>query len=128
MLRKIMNFQTSIKTCFEKYAVFSGRASRSEFWFFLLFGLLGGIIAMIIDSMILGYSIEEDGPINLIFNILILLPSLAVGSRRLHDIGRSGWWQLIYITIIGIILLIVWFATIGSSKKNEYGAHIKLKK
>ena len=83
---------------------------------------------MIIDSMILGYSIEEDGPINLIFNILILLPSLAVGSRRLHDIGRSGWWQLIYITIIGIILLIVWFATIGSSKKNEYGAPIKLKK
>lgn len=123
-----MNFQTSIKTCFEKYAVFSGRASRSEFWFFLLFGLIGGIIAMIIDSMILGYSIEEDGPINLIFNILILLPSLAVGSRRLHDIGRSGWWQLIYITIIGIILLIVWFATIGSSKKNKHGAPIKLKK
>ena len=123
-----MNFQTSIKTCFSKYATFSGRASRSEFWFFFLFGVLGGIIAMIIDSMILGYSAEEDGPINLIFNILILIPSLAVGARRLHDIGRSGWWQLIYFTIIGIILLIVWFATIGSSKKNVHGAPIKLKK
>ena len=83
---------------------------------------------MIIDSMILGYSAEEDGPIYLIFNILILIPSLAVGARRLHDIGRSGWWQLIYFTIIGIILLIVWFATIGSSKKNVHGAPIKLKK
>lgn len=123
-----MNFQTSIKTCFSKYATFSGRASRSEFWFFFLFSVLGGIIAMIIDSMILGYSAEDDGPINLIFNILILIPSLAVGSRRLHDIGRSGWWQLIYFTIIGIILLIVWFATIGSSKKNVHGAPIKLKK
>lgn len=123
-----MNFQTSIKTCFSKYATFSGRASRSEFWFFFLFGVLGVIIAMIIDSMILGYSAEEDGPIYLIFNILILIPSLAVGARRLHDIGRSGWWQLIYFTIIGIILLIVWFATIGSSKKNVHGAPIKLKK
>ena len=123
-----MNFQTSIKTCFNKYATFSGRASRSEFWFFFLFSVLGGIIAMIIDSMILGYSAEEDGPINLIFNILILIPSLAVGARRLHDIGRSGWWQLIYFTIIGIILLIIWFATIGSSKKNIHGSPIKLKK
>lgn len=123
-----MNFQTSIKTCFNKYATFSGRASRSEFWFFFLFSVLGGIIAMIIDSMILGYSAEEDGPIYLIFNILILIPSLAVGARRLHDIGRSGWWQLIYFTIIGIILLIIWFATIGSSKKNIHGSPIKLKK
>ena len=123
-----MNFQTSIKTCFQKYAVFSGRASRSEFWFFGLFCFLGGIITMIIDSMMLGYSAEEDGPIYLIFNVIVFLPGLAVGARRLHDIGRSGWWQLITLTVIGIILLIVWFATIGSSKKNEHGAPIKLKK
>lgn len=83
---------------------------------------------MIIDTMMLGYPAEETGPINLIFNVVVFLPGLAVGARRLHDIDRSGWWQLIYFTVIGIILLIVWFATIGSSKKNEHGAPIKLKK
>ena len=62
-----MNFQTSIKTCFNKFAIFSGRASRSEFWFFILFGTIGGIIATIIDVMIFGYTIEENGPIYLIF-------------------------------------------------------------
>ena len=55
-----MDFQTSIKTCFNKFAVFSGRASRSEFWFFVLFGFLGGIIAVIFDVMILGYPFEEN--------------------------------------------------------------------
>ena len=123
-----MNFQTSIKTCFTKYATFSGRASRSEFWFFCLFSFLASIITMIIDSMILGYPAEENGPVNLIFSVLIFLPSLAVGARRLHDIGKSGWWQLITLTVIGIILLIVWFATVGSSKKNGHGTPIKLKK
>ena len=123
-----MNFQTSIKTCFSKYATFSGRASRSEFWFFCLFCFLGGIVGMIIDTMMLGYPAEETGPINLIFNVVVFLPGLAAGARRLHDIDRSGWWQLIYFTVIGIILLIVWFATIGSSKKNVHGAPIKLKK
>lgn len=123
-----MNFQTSIKTCFSKYATFSGRASRSEFWFFCLFCFLGGIVGMIIDTMMLGYPAEETGPINLIFNVVVFLPGLAVGARRLHDIDRSGWWQLIYFTVIGIILLIVWFATIGSSKKNIHGSPIKLKK
>lgn len=123
-----MNFQTSIKTCFSKYATFSGRASRSEFWFFCLFCFLGGIVGMIIDTMMLGYPAEETGPINLIFNVVVFLPGLAAGARRLHDIDRSGWWQLIYFTVIGIILLIVWFATIGSSKKNIHGSPIKLKK
>ena len=83
---------------------------------------------MIIDTMMLGYPAEETGPINLIFNVVVFLPGLAAGARRLHDIDRSGWWQLIYFTVIGIILLIVWFATIGSSKKNVHGAPIKLKK
>ena len=123
-----MNFQTSIKTCFNKFAVFSGRASRSEFWFFVLFGLLGGIIAIIIDVMILGYPYEENGPINLIFSVAIIIPSIAVAARRLHDINKSGWWQLLWITIIGGILLIIWHATEGENKKNKFGPPIKFKK
>ena len=123
-----MDFQTSIKTCFNKFAVFSGRASRSEFWFFVLFGFLGGIIAIIIDVMILGYPYEENGPINLIFSVAIIIPSIAVAARRLHDINKSGWWQLLWITIIGGILLIIWHATEGENKKNKFGPPIKFKK
>ena len=123
-----MNFQTSIKTCFSKFAVFSGRASRSEFWFFVLFGFLGGIITVIIDVMILGYPYEENGPINLIFSVALIIPSIAVAARRLHDINKSGWWQLLWITIIGGILLIIWHATEGENKKNKFGPPIKFKK
>jgi len=124
----MMNIQTAVKTCFSKYATFSGRASRSEYWFFYLFTIIASIVTWVIDTMLLGYSAEDTGAINLIFQIIIILPSIAVGARRLHDIGKSGWWQLLILTIIGIILLIVWFATIGSSKKNNYGNPIKLKK
>ena len=122
-----MDLQTSIKTCFNKYADFSGRALRSEFWFFCLFTFLGGIITVIIDVMILGYSVESYGPINLIFSVGVLLPSFAVTTRRLHDINRSGWWQLLYITIIGIVLVVIWCATEGENKKNKYGSPFKIK-
>ena len=123
-----MDFSTSIKTCFSKYAVFSGRASRSEFWWFALFGLIGGAVTGIIDVMILGYALESYGPINSIFSVVTFLPYIAVGARRLHDINKSGWWQLIYLTIIGIILLVIWWATVGENKKNIHGSSIKLKR
>ena len=123
-----MDFQTSIQTCFKKYAEFSGRASKSEFWWFVLFGLIGGIVTAIIDMMILGYSSESYGPTNIIFNVIVLLPSLSVGARRLHDINKSGWWQLIYLTFIGIILLIIWWATDGERKNNRFGKSIKKKR
>ena len=122
-----MDFQTSIKTCFSKYADFSGRALRSEFWWFVLFSLLGGIVATIIDVMILGYSIESYGPVNIIFTVVLILPGIAVTTRRLHDINKSGWWQLIELTIIGILLIIIWCATEGEKKKNIYGPPIKIK-
>ena len=123
-----MDFQTSIKTCFDKYAIFSGRASRSEFWWFFLFGILGGLIAAVIDVMIFGYSVDVTGPIGWIFTIVIFLPSIAVGARRLHDTDKTGWWQLLWITIIGGLLIIIWQATMGEKKKNRYGAPIKLKR
>ena len=122
-----MNFQTSIKTCFNKYADFSGRALRSEFWWFVLFSFLGGIITTIIDIMILGYSIESYGPVNIIFSVVLILPAIAVTARRLHDVNRSGWWQLIELTIVGILLILVWNVTEGEKKKNKYGPPIKIK-
>ena len=122
-----MDISTSIKICFQKYAVFSGRASRSEFWWFCLFTFIGGIVTTVVDVMILGYPSDNWGPLNIIFSIITTLPAIAVGARRLHDINRSGWWQLITLTIIGIILLIIWWATIGETKKNSHCVPIKLK-
>jgi len=123
-----MDISTSIKVCFKKYAEFSGRASRSEFWWFALFCFIGGIVTAVVDTMILGYSSESYGPTNIIFTVITFLPGLAVGARRLHDINKSGWWQLITLTIVGIILLIIWFTAVGKGKKNPHGKPIKLKK
>ncbi len=95
-----MTFEDSIKTCFNKYAEFSGRASRSEYWWFFLFCLL--------VSAALGYLSQS---LSAVFSIATLLPSLAVGTRRLHDTGRSGWWQLMWLVpLVGWIVLIIFFA------------------
>ena len=124
-----MDIQTSIKTCFSKYATFSGRASRSEFWLFQLFTFLGSIATLIIDVMILGFSLDDaSSPTNLIFLLIVMIPSVAAGCRRLHDLNKSGWWQLLYLTIIGIILLIIWWATQAENKKNKFGLPINIKK
>ena len=66
-------------------------------------------------------------PINAVAQLGFFIPSLAVGARRLHDTNRSGWWQLIAFTIIGLIPLIIWLASVGEKKKNKYGQPIKLK-
>ena len=116
-----MTFQKSIETCFKKYFVFDGRAKRSEFWWFTLFCILAGIVTAFLDVVVLGYTWEQYGPINTILQLGVFIPSLSVGARRLHDINKSGWWQLLILTIIGIILLIIWFASEGKNKKNQFG-------
>tara|TARA_B100000886_G_scaffold200197_1_gene138147 strand:+ start:3773 stop:4138 length:366 start_codon:yes stop_codon:yes gene_type:complete len=121
-----MNFQKSITTCFQKYAQFNGRASRSEFWFFVLFTTLGSLVGIIIDTMILGFHPDDYGPVYLIFNVVIFIPYFAVGARRLHDRNRSGWWQLLILTLVGIIVLIVWWAQAGKKNKNLHGKSIRL--
>lgn len=119
-----MDFMTAIKTCMSaKYATFSGRALRSEFWFFTLFVLLASLVANVVDYGILGRSTEDFGPISAIFSLAVLVPSFAAGARRLHDTDRSGWWQLlVLIPIIGVIVLIVFFATKGEDGDNRFGA------
>ena len=113
-----MNFSQSISTCFAKYATFSGRAGRSEFWWFYLFILLMGWGASVVGAVVLG---ELGGFISLMFNLAVIVPSLAVTVRRLHDTGRSGWWILITITIIGLIPYIIWLASTGNPGENAYG-------
>ena len=117
----VMTLQKSIETCFKKYFVFDGRAKRSEFWWFVLFCFLLGIVTAFLDVVVLGYTWEQYGPINTIAQLGVFIPSLSVGARRLHDTNRSGWWQLLILTIVGIILLIVWFASEGKKQKNKFG-------
>lgn len=114
-----MTFKESIITCIQyKYADFKGRASRSEYWYFFLFNFLVGFTASLIDSFVFGNS-----PILYLIVILgLFIPGLAVGVRRLHDIGKSGWWILIaLIPIVGIIVLIVFYSKRGEEGANEYG-------
>ena len=96
----MMTFFESIRVCFAKYAEFNGRATRAEFWWFFLFvTLAAGGLAYLSQSL------------SNVFLVAVLLPFLAVGSRRLHDTGKSGWWQLfILVPVGGIILLMIWWA------------------
>jgi uncharacterized membrane protein YhaH (DUF805 family) len=101
-----MTFAESVRTCFSKYVDFNGVASRSEFWWFILFTCIVGLVLSIIDTA-LGTTPVLYG----LFALAVLLPYLAVGVRRLHDTGRSGWWWLIVlIPLIGTIVLIVFWA------------------
>lgn len=114
-----MNFQEAIKSCFANYVNFSGRAVRSEFWYWVLFCFILGIVTAILDTAI--FPGNQISPLNVIASLITLLPSLAVGARRLHDIDRTGWWQLIGLTIIGAILLIYWYCQPGQPGDNRFG-------
>ena len=122
-----MDMQKSIKICFKKYANFNGRASRSEYWWFQLFYIIVAFVAVIFDSMYIDNS-QTMGPLELVTTLALLLPAVAVTARRLHDVGRSGWWMLIFITVIGMIPLLIWYISVGTRSKNKYGPPIKLKR
>jgi len=111
----------------KNYAGFSGRARRTEYWMYFLFNILFAIAAVILDN-ILGLASETlgYGPIYGLYALVTFIPSLAVGVRRLHDTGKSGWFLLIaLIPLIGSIWLIVVLATEGVKGPNEYGADPK---
>ena len=112
-----MNFGQAVSSCFSNYATFSGRASRSEYWYWCLFLLVGGFSALIADGLILENM--ETQPINLIFTLATFLPGLAVSVRRLHDVNRSGWWLLIALTGIGVIFpLLYWVVQPSIEEEN----------
>ena len=114
-----MGFMDAVKSVFGNYADFSGRARRSEYWYFVLFnflvsfalGFIGGLLGDNVSTVLSG-----------IWSLVVLIPSLAVAWRRLHDIGRSGaYFLLILIPLVGAILLIVWFCQPGQPGDNQYG-------
>jgi uncharacterized membrane protein YhaH (DUF805 family) len=115
-----MNFQDAVRTCLQKkYADFSGRARRSELWFFALFNVLVQVAASILDAIVFGGATV----VGVVTSLGLLLPAIAVAARRLHDINRSGWWQLIgLVPVVGVIVLIYWYVQRGDDGPNQYGA------
>ncbi len=120
-----MGFSESVKSVFSKYATFSGRASRSEFWYFVLFNILVSIPVSIV-GVIIG-CLFSKGPesvmtaLLVIYSLAVLIPSIAVTVRRLHDSGKSGWlYLLILIPYLGSFIIFI-FTLLESAPDNKYG-------
>jgi uncharacterized membrane protein YhaH (DUF805 family) len=104
----------------KKYATFSGRARRQEFW---MFALISFVIAVILSALDMALGI---GLLSGLYALGVLVPSIAVGARRLHDTGRTGWWQLIgLIPLIGILVLIIFYVMDSNPGDNQYGPNPK---
>ena len=115
----MINF--AINKAFNNYFNFSGRANRSEFWYFFLFIVLINALTHVIDTYIIGYHPEEMGIVSGVVWLATAIPQLSITFRRLQDVGKSGWWFLLSFTIIGFIPLIVWWCTMSEPRKNRYG-------
>jgi YidC/Oxa1 family membrane protein insertase len=118
-----MDFWEAVASGFTNYVTFSGRAIRSEFWYWILFTLLGASATNLIDAAMSVWPPTSSliSPFNSVFHLLTFLPSVAVGVRRLHDVDRSGWWMLIALTIIGVFVLIYWFCKPSTPAENQFG-------
>lgn len=105
----------------KQYADFNGRARRQEYWMFVLFNIAFGIAAAILDTILGSW-----GAIGGLYGLAMIIPGVAVGVRRLHDIGKSGWMLLVaLIPVIGVIWLIILLATDSTPGSNQYGANPK---
>lgn len=107
-----MDFGKSIETCMTKYATFEGRASRSEYWWFILFTFLVGAAFRVI---------LHHGIVSGLVHLIFVLPTLAASARRLHDTNRSGWWQLLCFTGIGAIVVLIMLCIETQQQTNDYG-------
>lgn len=114
-----MNFGEAIASGFRNYVGFDGRAPRSEYWFWVLFVILIEIATRFIDIILFG----SDGisPVYGLALLALLLPCIAIGIRRLHDLDRTGWWMLLALTGIGGLVLLVFFCMRGTPGPNRFG-------
>jgi len=116
----------------DKYTIFTGRTSRKEYWMFIIFNFLISGIAILIDNLI-GTTIQTDygvtlpyGYIYMLYVLAVIIPSIAVSVRRLHDVGKSGWFMLlVLIPVIGSIWFIVFMLSNSNKGDNKYGANPK---
>jgi len=121
----MVSFQNAVGLGFQHYFDFKGRSTRSEYWWWLLFVVLAGIALTIVDMSIGTFNYESgDGLLSGLFKLATLIPGLALGARRLHDINKSAWWLLMWLSfllIIPVIVLLVWAARQGDNGTNRYG-------
>jgi uncharacterized membrane protein YhaH (DUF805 family) len=114
-----MSFFEAVAACFNKYATFTGRASRAEYWWFVLFTTL---VWLIINALGVSFGGSNAGAtLGGLFLLLVLVPSLAVGARRLHDMNVSGWWLLLHLTGVGSVILLIWMLFAGTPGSNRFG-------
>lgn len=111
----------------KNYAVFSGRAQRAEYWYFVLFNTIVYVLLLTIGGAIGTQDAQAGiGLVYMAYALAALIPSIAVGVRRLHDIGKSGWWLLLsFIPVVGPIVLLVFFVTDSQADVNAYGPNPK---
>lgn len=115
-----IGFLEAVMRCLQKYAAFKGRATRAEYWWFILFNfLLGTVLYSVFADCVSRDSAEMAAGL---LQLALFLPALAVGVRRLHDINFRGWWILISITIIGIIPLWILYCLPGKAEENRFGS------
>ena len=127
-----MNMPTAVKTVLGKYATFSGRATRSEYWWWtlavILLMLALGMIDGVVIAPLLGFEpgAEEAGqPLSTLTSLALLLPNIAVTVRRLHDKDKSGWWCLLaLVPVIGILVLLFWYVQAGTPGDNRFGPEV----
>ena len=121
-----MTFMESIQTVFQKYAVFDGRARRSEYWwFYLAYAIVNGVLSGLANAFSGSGFGTAVSVISGIVALACLVPTIAVTTRRLHDTGKSGWWQLLYLTCIGGIVILIFCAMDSQPGDNQYGPNPK---
>ncbi len=121
-----MNSFEYFKKCFRQYATFKGRARRAEYWYFVLYGWLVSLAATVVDMLTFGVGEDGMGLLGAIYSLVVFIPSLAVGVRRMHDTGRSGWVLLLgLIPVIGWVLVIVFSCQDSQPGSNKWGANPK---
>jgi uncharacterized membrane protein YhaH (DUF805 family) len=120
-----MTFVEAAKSGLNKYADFNGRASLSEFWWFYLFFVLAAVAAGVVGGILSGILGETIGLLLMAIVVLgLMIPFIAVSTRRLHDIGKSGWWQLISFIPLGGLVLLYFFVLSGEAGDNQFGAPV----
>ncbi|MFT5721359.1 MAG: uncharacterized membrane protein YhaH (DUF805 family) [Motiliproteus sp.] len=111
----------------KNYATFSGRTRRREYWFFILFNILVSIGLSVIDGVSGTFDPQAGvGLLGSLYTLAMIIPAIALGTRRLHDINRTGWWQLLMLVpLLGALVLIVFYATDTQLEPNQYGPNPK---
>lgn len=128
-----MDYQTSVINTFKDMIEFKGRASKEQFWHWIIVTMVVGVLCAVVDAVLFpqmifadrAHFVLLDQPKFLIsdaFNTIVALPTLSLTTRRLHDVGRSGHWQWLYLTIIGVFVVYYWCFRAGETAPNRYGS------